>query len=442
MPARFVSILGLVGVVAAPAIAAPNQKVASSIFQEAKLISDRDGGQFWGEKLYGPILLVDPSDQTAVANEPDVGGTLKPSGTVFSGILPSSVTISDTPIEWSDKRWTELMLPLQPKSDKRTDVGNDWRAVLLAHEMFHRIQPALGLTRPEVANVHLDTLAGRYLLQLEWRALASALTSYDQKSRRVAVSDALMFRRERYRLFPEAATSEAGLEIDEGIPEYTGVRLGLKTKKAQTRYAVYDLSAFVDAPTFVRAFAYATGPAYGLLLDTADSSWRGKLNSGQRLDQLLESAMALQTWNYADLKAREAVYDPGGGLYVAEVKRDEARREHQAVMKASLVDGHVLRLPLNHANYGFNPQTLQALEGYGVVYPTLHLSDEWGVLQVDTGGALMDKRVTVAVVPLNGNDPSHITGNGWHLTLKQGWVVEPGSRDGDFQVIKRGNSPN
>ena len=240
---------------AVPALAAPDQNIASSIFQEAKLISDRDGGHFWGRKLYGPILLVDPSDQAAVANEPDVGGALKPSGTVFSGILPSSVTISDTPIEWSGKRWTELMLPLQPKSDKQIGLGNDWRAVLLAHEMFHRIQPALGLTRPEVANVHLDTLAGPYLLQLEWRALASALASNDRKSRRAAVSDALMFRRERYRLFPEAATSEAALEIDEGIPEYTGVRLGLDTAKARTRYAVYDLSAFVNAPTFVRAFA-------------------------------------------------------------------------------------------------------------------------------------------------------------------------------------------
>ena len=41
--------------------------------------------------------------------------------------------------------------------------------------MFHRIQPGLGLTRPEVANPQLDTLQGRYLLQLEWRALAKAL---------------------------------------------------------------------------------------------------------------------------------------------------------------------------------------------------------------------------------------------------------------------------
>ena len=46
------------------------------------------------------------------------------------------------------------------------------RHVTLAHELFHRIQSGLGLTRPEAGNRHLDTLEGRYLLQLEWRALA------------------------------------------------------------------------------------------------------------------------------------------------------------------------------------------------------------------------------------------------------------------------------
>ena len=55
-------------------------------------------------------------------------------------------------------------------------------------------------------------------------------------------------------------------------------------------YAVYDLSFFVEAPSFVRSFAYATGPAYGLLLDQADPGWKEKLGSGRRLDELLAGA--------------------------------------------------------------------------------------------------------------------------------------------------------
>ena len=86
-----------------------------------------------------------------------------------------------------------------------------------------------------------------------------------------------MFRQERYRRFRGAAADEAALETNEGIPEYTGVRLGLATPQERIAYAVYDLSFFVEAPTFVRSFAYATGPAYGLLLDQADPDWKAKL---------------------------------------------------------------------------------------------------------------------------------------------------------------------
>ena len=312
----------LLGFAPLPALAAPDLVGVASVFQQASLISERDAGRFWGQRLYGPMLIVDPMDMSVVANQPDAEGSLRRSGEVYTGTLPSSVVVSNTPVEWSGKRWTELLWPLHPKGDAESLVGEDWRAVELAHEMFHRIQPSLGLTRPEIANVHLDTLQGRYLLQLEWRALAQAMTAPTAEARRTAVADAMLFRAERHHLFPDAATDEATLEIDEGIAEYTGVRLGLKTPQARTRYAVYDLSAFVDAPTYVRAFPYASGPAYGLLLDSVDPAWRGKIGAGQSLDQLLISAMRLSTPELSGLKNREALYDSNETLYAFEVRRD------------------------------------------------------------------------------------------------------------------------
>src|SRR6185312_8372208 len=99
--------------------------------------------------------------------------------------------------------------------------------------------------------------------------------------RRARIADALAFRSERQRRFPNAAAEEGALDINEGVPEYTGVRLGLRTAEQRRAYAVFDLSRFVEAPSFVRSFAYAHGPAYGLLLDDTDPAWRGKLASGQ-----------------------------------------------------------------------------------------------------------------------------------------------------------------
>lgn len=424
-----------------PTHAAPDANGAAAIFRQARQISDRDGGRFWGLRLYGPMLIVDWQDSSAIANTPDSTGALRPAGAFYVGPLPPTVPIANTPVEWAGTRWTELLWPLQHKSDARTS-GDDWRSVLLAHEMFHRIQPSLGLIRPEITNVQLDTLEGRYLLQLEWRALARALSAPTSRGRRAAAADALLFRAERYRRFPEAASAEAALEINEGIAEYTGVRLGLATPAARKQYALYDLGAFVGAPSFVRSFAYATGPAYGLLLDGADPTWRSKLKSGQRFDQLLAAGMRLPPPDFKTLAAREAAYDAGGRLLGAETAREAARQARMAALKAALVDGPVLRIPLHHVNYEFNPQTLQPLGDDGTVYPTLKLTGEWGVLIVESGGALLDKAMDSAAVSAAGVDPSHLRGQGWSLNLNKGWVVKPGARPGDFIVASAPGAPN
>ena len=418
--------------VAPQALAAPDPAGAAAIFAEARSICDRDGGHLWGRSLCGPILLVDPTDQVILANQADPGGVLKPSSGLFTGVLPASEILANTPVEWSGVRWTELIWPLHHFGDGDGYDETAKRHVMLAHELFHRIQPGLKLTRPDGGNQHLDTLEGRYLLQLEWRALAGALRAPSVASRRAAIADALAFRQERYRLFPQAAAEEAALEINEGVPEYTGVRLGLTTPQARIDYTVHDLSAFVPAPTFVRSFAYATGPAYGLLLDQADPHWRARLGSGQGLDQLLSSALRLSP--ASDVKAREAAYD-NGTLRASEQTRDAARRARLAALKARLVDGPVLTLSMSHANYQFNPQTLQSLDAFGIVYPTLRLSAPWGVLEVE-GGALVDKEMTVATVSAAGIDPSNLKGDGWRLTLNSGWTVQPGPRKGDLVVTR------
>ncbi|HET6432351.1 hypothetical protein [Dyella sp.] len=414
----------------APAFGALDPAGAAEVLGEAEAICTRDAGAFWGHSLCGPMVLVDPIDRDVVANRADGRGVLKPSGAFFAGTLPASVILANTSIEWSGIRWSEILWPGPGDADQRH--------VMLAHEMFHRIQPALKMTLPEGDNRHLDTLEGRYLIQLEWRALAAALRAPTTTARRQAVADALLFRNERYRLFPAAATNENDLEANEGIAEYTGTRLGLTTSQARIRYALHDLTAFVQAPSFVRSFAYATGPAYGLLLDQADPGWHSHFAPGQRLDQLLGEALRLPPPAFATLKARKAAYDDGT-LRTSEVKRDEVRRAHLAELTAKLVDGPVLVLPLDHSSLQFNPQTLVPLGDLGTVYPTLRLDDDWGVLEVD-GDARVDQQAKIATVSAAGIGASDRHGHGWKLTLSPGWVVVPGARKGDL-AVKRGGNP-
>jgi len=422
--------IGFLGLTVTHAKGAVSLDGAAKVFDEARIICERDAGALWGHTLCGPMLLIDPEDRSVTANQADGNGVLKAAGPVFTGVLPSSEIVANTSIEWAGTRWTEILWPLPD------DVAK--RHVMIAHELFHRIQPDLKMVLTDGDNRHLDSLDGRYLLQLEWRALAKALQASTRAGREVAIADALLFRRERYRLFPNAAAGENALESNEGVAEYTGVRLGLDTPEARTSYAIGDLSAFVQAPTFVRSFAYATGPAYGLLLDQADPDWRKKLGSGQRLDQMLSSALKLPPPAFATLKAREAIYDDGT-LHAREVVRDQQKTARMVVLKAKLVDGPVLTLPLHHSNYQFNPQTLQPLGNLGMVYPTMRLTDDWGALEVESD-ALVNQDKKVASVSSAGIDSSKLKGTGWRLTLNKGWAVVPGARKGDVIVQRVGDA--
>jgi hypothetical protein len=422
----------------APAVAAVPPVHAQAVFQEAAQLCGHDGGALWHHSLCGPILLVDWTDNSAVANQADAQGLLKPQGAVFVGTLPADFVIASTPIEWAGKRWTELLWPVPD------DVAH--RRVMLSHELFHRAQVELGMLQHDGGNLHLDALEGRILLQLEWHALARALSAPDATTRKAAVSDALLFRHERYRLFSEAQAEEQALELNEGVAEYTGVRVGLPTAPERTAYALRDLEFYVQAPTFVRSFAYATGPAWGLLLDQANPAWRDQLAAAMKngnprgLDQMLQDALKLPEPSAATVKAREADYDTT--LRPRELARDQAKQAHLAELKARLVDGPVLRLPLagHHASYQFNPQALEAFGSTGVVYPTMKLSADWGALSVEQG-ALLDKAMSVAAVTAAGASADRLQGPGWRLSLNKGWVIAPGERAGDFVVKQEGATP-
>ncbi|WP_460731802.1 hypothetical protein [Lysobacter tyrosinilyticus] len=416
---------------AVPATAAVDRDGANLVFDESRTICERDAGALWDRSLCGPILIVDPMDLAAIANQQDQGNKLTANGGVFTGTLPSSAILANTRIEWSGTNWTQLLWPVS--------FETSIRRVTLAHELFHRIQPDLGLTRPEAGNSHLDTLEGRYLMQLEWRALARALMADDVKARRGHVADALAFRHARQGLSKDAAGDEAALEINEGIAEYTGVRLGLARADARLAYATFDLSRFLDAPSFVRSFAYASGPAYGLLLDDADPAWRHKLAAGANLGTLLADAYKTGTVASAELDARKRRYDADGSLRDAEVRRERERVARVDAYRAALVDGPVLVLPLAKSNYQFNPQTLVALDDTGTVYPTLRLTDAWGELAVERNGALVYANQTRATVPLRSGEP--LRGDGWTLTLKPGWKIAPGARVGDSTLVRDDRQP-
>src|SRR5690606_33666375 len=159
--------------------------------------------------------------------------------------------------------------------------------------------------------------------------------------------DALALRAERYRLFPDARLDEAALELNEGLAEYTGVMVGNATPQARAAAALRDLEIHVGDPSFVRSFAYATGPAYGLLLDDFSPGWRGRLGD-EPMDlgaRLRDATGAVPALGGAALPAIASRYD-GSTLRTSESAREEKRLAQLKFNRRRFVEGPVLVLEL------------------------------------------------------------------------------------------------
>jgi len=405
-------------------------ELARQYFDEAVAIFARDGGRLWGVSLDGPLIFVDYETRQVAANRSDAEGQLAPQGGIWVGEIPQEVLSANTAVSWAGVNWMMLLWQLLPDDPQR-------RTEFIAHEAFHRIQADLGLVIPQLfkANAHLDTLEGRYWLQLEWRALESALMEEDAACA-TAIADALLFRAMRRKVFPQAADEERALEMHEGLATYTGFRLSGMTT-AQTAERLHQ--APVRFTSFMDSFAYASGPAYGYLLDTIQPTWRMGLTPAHDLGEMLQVAHALTLdHNLPEAAAARATLYAGEALWQSEIVRDQERQAQIAAYRARLLEGPVLILPLSEVQCAFDPSTTMPVSESGTVYPFAQVIDAWGMLDVKEGGLWIANDYSaarIAAPEVHAGRP--LTGEGWTLHLTEGWEIVPAERPGDLILQQR-----
>jgi hypothetical protein len=396
----------------APAI---DTTLAVQYFHEMRAADSLDRRALWGRTIYGPTLFVDPVSGSIVANAGDRDGVLTREGSLWTGKLPESIPPANTATTLGGTRFTMVMWPLPENRYSRMR--------LLMHESFHRIQDSLGLPSGNPSNAHMATAGARIWTRLEWRALTEALLREDEARRR-AVQDALAIRAMRHKLAASAAEEERQLELNEGLAEYSGFMLsGLPQAVIADRIAV-QLGQYEPQESFVRSFAYATGPAYARLLDAANPGWRRKLKSTSSLPMMLADAYRI-TPTIADSAAVVARY--GARRMISdETAREERRIAREAEIHSKFIGGPTLTLSVgNSFSFSFDPNGVTILSGIGSVYQASRITDEWGSLDVTRGGVLMLRNaqghITGVVVPAPVIAGDSITGDGWKLTPASGW---------------------
>jgi hypothetical protein len=403
-------------------------------FAELRHLGEVDGGRLWGRRVDGPMLFVDPQSRQVVANMRDSSDLLREQNGVWIGTLSAEQSPANTSIVWAGKRWSMVMWPV---SDNRYS-----RARLLMHESFHRIQSGLGLSATDRANSHLATADGRIWMRLEWRALAEALLRTGDESKQ-ALRDAVTFRAHRHALFPASAEDERQLELNEGLAEYTGYALsGLPRTALYDRVAI-QLAQYEQQGNFARSFAYASGPAYALLLDAAGKPWRNGLNGRSDLSAITAKAYGIGNVNASTADSRTARY--AAARMIAEERARETRRlATEVLLHARFIDGPTVTIPVaSKFNYSFDPNGATPLQTVGTVFESSRVTDDWGVLDVTRGGVLMRRSggpITAVVLSAPAGDTPPLKGDGWELRLAPGWSVHRGARSGDW-IVER-DKPN
>ncbi len=389
-------------------------ELAKRYFEEAQKLCERDAGRLWGISLCGPLVIYDPASGTRATNQPEPEGP-----------LPRFSAFADGPVEWGGLRWFAVPLYLLPEDA-------DARQQLWGHPQFHRIQHQLAFmaTASDGSNEHLDTFEGRYLIQLEWRALRRALES-SGSGQSEAIADALAFRRERRRLFPDAADNERRDEIREGLADYTGIAIWADSAADARRAAA---SRLVGGDwSFVGNFESQSGPAYGVLLDDLLPGWRRRLDGTSDLGDLLASAIKRPPTT--DVSVAAARYD-GAALRTAEEVRDRAQQVRVAELRRRFVDGPVLTMPAGGSGTSDTRGSV-GIPGVGIVYfHNFTRSAPWGRLNADNG-VLQSADGTTLSVPVTGPlEGTTLQGDGWSVTLNAGWVVRPSARAGSFAIVR------
>ena len=400
---------------ALPAVAQVDQQRAQQYFKEVQALCERDGGRLWGVSLCAPIVIGDMRTKTFATSQPAPAAT-----------RPQLVGLVNAPIQWGGATWGAYIWDFVANAPPRG------RNELFLHELFHGVQPQLGLSVQAQASEHLDAVDGRYWLRLEWRALARALRESGEP-RNLAVRDALAFRQARRMLYPAVSDSERGQEITEGLAAYTGTVLAAPSAADAITSALDQLAAAEAQDSFVRTFAYTSGPAYGLLLDASSPGWRQRVRGADDLATLVMRALAVQP--ATDPTSSAARYG-GPELRASEQQRAQERQERVAELRRRFVDGPVLLIAGGGAG-SFDSRGAVVIPGIGTVYfGAYRFSGNAGTLQAEKGVLVeTDSGLRRVPAPVR-QDEGTFAGDGWTFKAAPGWVVREGARRGDYEVVR------
>lgn len=363
----------------------------------------------WDQQLCGPTILVEP--QSRVFAEVDLATGLV--GEI--GVWPADQGIANTSIRWKGGDWAMVMWPLQGDAKSK--------ARLVLHENFHRVEPLLAFSAGGyTAANHLDTVLGRTSLRLELLMLKKAVEAKERDVRKAYADAAYRYRLDRMSN-PGALTAERHLNVKEGLAEYEAVRIAY-ARDAGEKIA-NSLAKAEKSNSFIRSFAYATGPAWLYLLDQDFPAWRTEFRAATDFADLYQRAVL--AGDESNLMMSD---DLRAIIQAEEQARAIAKQQEKAELIERFVGGPTIVLP--QGSFSFDPRTTVALGEHGTVYRIFSSEGPWGSFETKSGALVANdySKVTINFVGVAG--APNLTNEFWTLKLNSGWALV--ETDGAYSI--------
>ncbi len=376
-------------------------------------------------------MLVDPDSREIFANMPDSEGLLKPSGGIYRGILPVGIPLANTDVEWAGNHWAMIRLPLPTDHYERLE--------LMTHELFHTAQPTLGYHFRREENSHLDRREGRIYLRLEMEALRQALLAGRYNRSLEHLQNALLFRKYRHQLYRGSESAENHLELLEGLATYSGQMMSGRDKWQWRDHLINRLQAYDPSRSFVRTFAYETLPVYGFFLYQKENEWNKRVTGDTDLTAFLTEAFGMDQRIILQSFVKQVAGEyEGRRIADEELRRELSNNTRQDIYREKFLEEPHLEIRLEEMELSYDLHGVIPLEeDEGTVYLSIQISDNWGVLTVEEGGALMrgDWRWIIVSRPLE-IEGDRVRGEGWILQLNKGYIVEE-TTDGIYLLTRQ-----
>jgi hypothetical protein len=392
---------------------------ASGYFKEIAAICNKDSGKLWGQNLYGPIMYIDRVSRKIIANQPDNEGLLKPKDGVYTGMYPKELMISNAPVKFGGKQFA--MVPLLPEEDTFRLKA---RAI---HSLFHRFQENEGIKSSTFYANNMDEKEARLWIKLEWKALRKAINT-DGEERQLAIRDALIFRGSNRELYHKYAGDEDKFETYEGLAAFTYTFLCTNSQEEFKTRLFENLDRVYSMQSYARSYGFIHGALYAYLLFEEGFDLKTITTDNFDLGNAVKELYKINLPAICrDVAGSLAVNYDIVTINKEEEKRDKDIKESVDRQLSIFTEKPVVFLELESPSFDFEPEDVHSLDSFGTLYNSMRVSDNWGKLTVDKGGCLVSNNLKFIRITAKGfkSDKKHISGEGWHLMLNDGWELVP-----------------